>query len=146
MLDSYVKQQWYFVAVKINLGQGLSGNSFRDKLKLASGELHPLQISFASDHCVYPLKISSVNGQPSEVQVYVLSPEPLLERTMLEKKLPEIYSNDLARAKKSAEPNGANADAGSGKCKCAFWVEMRQQSRRQSIAVGGGAKNDAKFE
>ena len=101
-LDAYVKQHWYFIAVKVNLGQGLLG-TISDKLKLASGELHPLQISFASDRCVYPLKISSVNGQPSEVQVYVLSPEPLLERTMLEKKLPTFYSNDLARARKSAE-------------------------------------------
>ena len=84
VLDSYVKQHWYFIAVKVNLGQGLLG-TISDKLKLASGELHPLQISFASDRCVYPLKISSVNGQPSEVQVYVLSPEPLLEKAMLER-------------------------------------------------------------
>ena len=102
VLDVYVKQHWYFIAVKVNLGQGLWG-TISSRLKLASGELHPLQISFASDHCVYPLKISSVNGQPSEVQIYVLSPVPLLERAMLEKKLPEIYSNDLARAKGSAE-------------------------------------------
>ena len=102
VLDAYVKLHWYFIAVKVSLGQGLLG-TISSKLKLASGELHPLQISFASDRCVYPLKISSVNGQPSEVQVYVLSPEPLLERVMLEKKLPTIYSNDLARAKESAE-------------------------------------------
>ena len=97
----YVKQHWYFVAVKVNLARSLG--LFPTHQKLASGELHPLQISFASDRCVYPLKISSVNGQPSEVQVYVLSPEPLLERTMLEKKLPGIYSNDLARAKVRAQ-------------------------------------------
>jgi hypothetical protein len=96
VLDAYVKQQWYFIAVKINLAGRLG--LFPTHQKLASGELHPLQISFASDRCVYPLKISSVNGRPSEVQVYVLSPEPLLERTMLEKKLPLIYSNDLAQA------------------------------------------------
>ena len=101
-LDAYVKQHWYFIAVKVNLGQGLLG-TISSKLKLASGELHPLQISFASDRCVYPLKISSVNGQPSEVQVYVLSPEPLLERTMLEKKLPKIYNNAMARAANSAQ-------------------------------------------
>jgi hypothetical protein len=97
VLDDYVKRQWYFVAVKINLGE-----SFATSGKLASGELNPLQISFASDRCVYPLKISSINGKPSEVQVYVLSPEPLLEKAMLEKKLPLIYSNDMARAETSA--------------------------------------------
>jgi hypothetical protein len=102
VIDSYANQQWYFVAVKINLGKSFFG-LLSTASKLASGELNPLQISFASDKCVFPLKISSVSGKPSEVQVYVLSPEPLLERTMLEKKLPEIYSNDLARAKISAQ-------------------------------------------
>jgi hypothetical protein len=102
VLDTYVNQHWYFIAVKINLRQSVA-RTIASEFKLASGELHPLQISFASDRCVYPLKISSVNGRPSEVQVYVLSPEPLLERTILEKKLPTIYSNDLARARKSAE-------------------------------------------
>lgn len=96
VIDSYVKRQWHFVAVKINLG-----SSFRllsTSKKLASGELNPLQISFASDRCVFPLKISSINGKPSEVSLYVLSPEPLLELGMLEKKLPLIYSNDMVMA------------------------------------------------
>jgi hypothetical protein len=102
VLDSYVKQQWYFVAVRINLGHSLfSGRSTASQL--ASGELNPLQISFASAQCVFPLKISSVNGHPSEVHVYVLSPEPLLEREMLEKKLPLIYSNNLAEANQRAQ-------------------------------------------
>lgn len=100
-LDTYVKQHWYFIAVKVNLGQGLLG-TISNKLELASGELHPLQISFASDRCVYPLKISSVNGKPSEVQVYVLSPEPLLETTMFRKKLPAIYIDGVLRAERVA--------------------------------------------
>ena len=102
VIDSYVRQQWYFIAARIRLG---NEDGFRlvspkgreapksespTKLKLASGELHPLQISFASDRCVFPLKISSVNGKPSEVQVYVLSPEPLLEKAMFEKKQQEV--------------------------------------------------------
>ena len=84
VIDFYVKQHWYFVAVKINLGKSFSGLPSTSS-DLASGELNPLQISFASDRCVFPLKISSVNDKPSEVQVYVLSPERLLEKTMLEK-------------------------------------------------------------
>lgn len=103
VLNSYVKQQWYFVAVKINLGHSLFGVRFSTASQLASGELTPLQISFATSQCVFPLKISSVNGRPSEVQVYVLSPEPLLEREMLEKKLPLIYSNNLAEANQRAQ-------------------------------------------
>jgi len=58
---------------------------------LAIGELHPLQIGFASEHCVFPLKITSLNHTPSEVQVYVLSPEPLVEQGLFEKDLVGNY-------------------------------------------------------
>src|SRR5208283_2905163 len=51
--------------------------------------------------CVFPLKISSVNGKPSEVQVYVLSPEPLLEKAMLEKQLAQTYTEDISMAARS---------------------------------------------
>ena len=102
VIDSYVQQHWYFVAVKINLKKSTTGLSTTVS-KLAGGELNPLQISFSNDKCVFPLKISSVNGKPSEIQVYVLSPEPLLEKTMLEKKLPLIYSNNLAQAARRAQ-------------------------------------------
>ncbi|HTB82036.1 MAG TPA: DUF2330 domain-containing protein [Candidatus Sulfotelmatobacter sp.] len=108
VLDSYVQQHWYFIAVKINLGKFGPGKSITAANtaisgELAAGELNPLQISFASDRCVFPLKISSVNGRPSEVQVYVLSPEPLLEQAMLEQKLPLMYSNAMVRAQARAE-------------------------------------------
>ncbi|HTV63107.1 MAG TPA: DUF2330 domain-containing protein [Verrucomicrobiae bacterium] len=97
VVDSYIERNWYFVAVKIKPGGWFP--SFRSiSGKLASGELNPLQISFASDRCLFPLKISSINGKPSEVQVYVLSAEPLLEMKMLQKNLPLIYSNDMERA------------------------------------------------
>lgn len=99
VMDDYVKRQWYFVAVKINLGKLLPG-SFTTARKLASGELHPLQISFASDRCVFPLKISSVNGQPSEVQVYVLAPEPLIEKNMFERKQQEVARLNVERESK----------------------------------------------
>lgn len=109
VIDSYVKQGWYFVAAKIDMRK-MDGFSFVPwpgkneavtkallEQKLASGELHPLHLSFASGKCIFPLKISSINGKPSEVQVYVLSPKPLVETGMFEQKLPEIYSNDVFR-------------------------------------------------
>lgn len=116
VIDFYVKQQFYFVAVKIDTskssgfkllaprqaGNELGGN-YQAYLELASGELNPLQISFASDRCMFPLKISSVNGKPSEVQVYVLSPEPLLEREMLKNRLPSLYHQAMAEAAQRAD-------------------------------------------
>jgi hypothetical protein len=99
VLDRYVQMHWYFVAVKINLG-GWFFDSRSNSKKLASGELNPLQISFASDRCIFPLKISSINGKPSEVQVYVLGQEPLLDQAMYLHDLSAIYSNDVARVEK----------------------------------------------
>lgn len=65
VIDSYVKQGWYFVAARINVSKAggltlLSGtpkdaDSAKATLeeKLLSGELHPLQIGFASEKCVF---------------------------------------------------------------------------------------------
>ncbi len=119
VLDAYIKQQWYFVAARINLSasggfrllsprlaQNEPNANYSAHLKLASGELNPLQISFGSDRCVFPLNISSVNGKPSEVQVYVLSPEPLVEKGMFEEKQREhdrINEEWKARRRQSLE-------------------------------------------
>ncbi len=99
VIDSYAKRGWYFVAARINLskGVGFEINSGTPKAaakkqnqiaeKLSNGELHPLHLSFATDKCVFPLRISSINGRASEVQVYVLSSEPLAEKGMFRQKL-----------------------------------------------------------
>ena len=110
VIDSYVKQGWYFVAAKIDLGRAgfelvsgppRSADGAQAKIaeKLSEGELYPLHLSFASKRCVFPLKISSVNGKASEVSVYLLSTVPLVEKALFEKKLTENYywrSNGLA--------------------------------------------------
>jgi len=70
VLDHYVKKKWFFVAVKVNLPKAFADASVARKLH--RGELHPLKFSFDSDECVYPLKISSVNSGPSEIDIYVL--------------------------------------------------------------------------
>ncbi len=100
ILDDYVKKQWCFVAAKIDptlngfvmqrgplkRGPDRTGISSSTRQKLASGELHPLVISFPSEKCVFPLAISAVNGKPSEVSLYVLSSEPLTSRVIFDKK------------------------------------------------------------
>ncbi|MBU6399658.1 MAG: DUF2330 domain-containing protein [Verrucomicrobia bacterium] len=115
VLDYYVRRHWCFVAVRVHLdksGRALGprsrGSATRPTVKpsvarkLRTGELHPLRLSFDSAQCVYPLKISGVNGKPSEVQIYVLAGEPMSTRLMTT----EGYSRfELLR-------NGANADWG----------------------------------
>jgi HEAT repeat protein len=101
VLDDYVTRHWYFVAIKINPDKSARGHSTTaahpsagakpGKAKpLIAGELQPLHLGFASDQCVFPLKISSVNGTPSQVRLYVFSAEPLVERTLFEQQIPAV--------------------------------------------------------
>ncbi len=76
VLEHYVRKKWYFVAVKINLGKASADETVAERLR--TGELHPLKLSFDTDKCVYPLKISSVNGGYSDVDIYVLGAERLV--------------------------------------------------------------------
>ena len=105
LLDGYIKKQWYFVAARIDPNQSgftlESGAPKKARIapstrkKLASGELHPLVISFPSDRGVFPLAISAVNGRPSEVSLYVLSAEPAMSRVIFEKRF-EAYLRQRA--------------------------------------------------
>ncbi len=78
VIESYSQRGWYFIAVRIALGNGKLKSRQKASLerKLAAGELHPLHITFPTAKCVFPLKISAVNGKPSEVSLYVISKEP----------------------------------------------------------------------
>jgi HEAT repeat protein len=102
VLEQYIQKHWFFVAARINP----EGNGFvvksgiaqpatisaATRKKLASGELHPIIISFPSEKCLFPLAISSVNGAPSEISLYVLSAEPLASPVIFDRKL-KVYKS-----------------------------------------------------
>lgn len=104
VLDAYIKKRWYFVAARIDPTQNGftlqqdSGShpglkrmmSALTRQQLANGELHPLVISFDSEKCIFPLAISAVNGTPSEVSLYVLSAEPLMNGFIYDKQAREL--------------------------------------------------------
>jgi hypothetical protein len=91
VLRSYLDKHWFIVAIRVHLeqpdgqlrlGVSPSGASKRtatldSSAALRTGELHPIRISFDTPECIFPLKISSLNGGASEVLLYVLSAEPL---------------------------------------------------------------------
>ena len=101
IIDEYVHKGWYFIAAKIDLDQAVSfqrvsGAALKDadasartrrsiEKQLASGELHPLLISFDTPKCIYPLRISAMGGKPSEVSLYALSAEALLDKSIFDK-------------------------------------------------------------
>lgn len=106
VIDGYIRQGWYFIAAKIQLNSGddfkvVAGRSSNEtaappqsrdlvQKQLSSGELHPLRISFDSPRCVFPLKISSVGGKPSEVSLYVLAREPCLEKSIYDNAVQKV--------------------------------------------------------
>ncbi len=112
IVDEYIRKGWYFVAARIQLRnevafKTVTASSPKDteapdrarkilQRKLSSGELHPVLISFDTPTCVFPLKISAAGGKPSEVSLYVLSPDALLSPFMLDEALSKI---DRERAK-----------------------------------------------
>jgi HEAT repeat protein len=106
LVEQYTLRGWYFVAAKIELNKGLGFKSVsavspndlksaakaRDRIrsKLSSGELHLLLISFDTPKAVFPLKISAVSGKASEVSLYVVAKEPLLNPFIFEKAAREL--------------------------------------------------------
>jgi HEAT repeat protein len=106
LVEEYTRRGWYFVAAKIELNKGLafksvSGTSPKDpkstakarervQSKLSSGELHPLLISFDTPKAIFPLKISAVSGKASEVSLYIVAKEPLLDSFIFGKSAEEL--------------------------------------------------------
>lgn len=63
ILNSYIDNGWYFVAMKIDT-ESLEWSNVAQRLK--NGHAVPIAISFETENLVYPLKISSVTSQPRD--------------------------------------------------------------------------------
>jgi hypothetical protein len=61
ILNSYIENGWYFVAMKID-AKSLQSDSVTQRLK--TGHSVPVAVSFETKNLVYPLKISSVTSDP----------------------------------------------------------------------------------
>ena len=64
VLTPYVKQQWFYVAVRLTPAQ--SGGAL-------AGKLDPLWVTFASDKIIYPMRASALARDPLPVFLYVLA-------------------------------------------------------------------------
>ncbi len=80
ILRDYINERWWMVAAKIH----------RDALtditqeKLAKGLLHPLELTFKSTKCIYPLRLTSLVSGPVEELIYIEGPthyEPVTLRS-----------------------------------------------------------------
>lgn len=90
-IDGYIQKHWCFVAIRISLngttdflfnrsGREPKSSSISTKTRneLKSGELQPLLLSFETPQCVFPLKISKINGTDSRISLYIFSTTPLI--------------------------------------------------------------------
>ncbi len=119
IIDEYIHRGWYFIAAKIELNKGIdlkmaSNSEAKNReirtspqrtiqAKLSTGELHPLLISFDTAKPVFPLKISAVGGKTSEVSLYVIAKQPLLEKSLFAKAAINIQRDYTDWEQKSAE-------------------------------------------
>ena len=71
ILDYYVQQNWFFVAMKIQHGETINSS------ENYTGAIQPIGIMFFSDEMIYPLKISTLSAPSwgTEVLIYVFSDE-----------------------------------------------------------------------
>jgi len=72
VLDRYARQGWTLAAIRIDPEQ--ADDETADDLK--NGEIQPIHFRFAVARPVFPLEISSLNGHPAELLLYVLSERP----------------------------------------------------------------------
>jgi hypothetical protein len=78
ILEDYIREQWWMVASKI----------YPDALtditreKLASGTLNPLQLSFRSSACVYPLRLTGLAAGDVEELIYIEGPTHYVPATL----------------------------------------------------------------
>lgn len=76
VLEDYIANGWWMVASRIH-PDALSDIT---REKLAKGTLHPLEMTFQSSACVYPMRLTSMAAGPVEELIYIEGPahyEPL---------------------------------------------------------------------
>ncbi len=91
---------------------------------MSSGELHPLRISFDTARCVFPLKVSAVGAKPSEVSLYVLSAEPLLNRNVLDLRLERLHQEKIDYDAQAKEHEQLNLTAAKNRRSMALSMQM----------------------
>lgn len=77
ILGDYARRGWVFAALRIS--PGLADTSVRNAL--ASGTIQPVRFRFRTAEPVFPLRISALGRDTSQVLLYVIARTPLVHRT-----------------------------------------------------------------
>ncbi|WTW94219.1 DUF2330 domain-containing protein [Streptomycetaceae bacterium NBC_01309] len=75
-LRPYVEQRWEYVAVRLTPAAAGERNAEREqgRKKTLGGELDPLQLTFASDRLVYPMRLSQRAANAQTLNLFVFAP------------------------------------------------------------------------
>ncbi|MCJ7811732.1 DUF2330 domain-containing protein [bacterium] len=99
VIDYYIKKEWFFVALKVNVQDILS----KSNSTYQSG-LPALKIAFLSDQPVFPLRISEISAAPeNEIELYVAAPHRMVSDsyqtiTMDQEKVEEKIESQIAES------------------------------------------------
>jgi HEAT repeat protein len=150
IIDEYIKRNWYFIAARIQLEgetalKVVSSTSPKDpdamvtgrravQKQLSSGELHPLLISFDTPKCIFPLRISAVSGKASQVSIYVLSAEPLLEAFIFDQAVKKLEQRwvEWDKTRPQREKSFRESTQGTGRIQLSYTLEH--------LAIPGNSK------
>jgi uncharacterized protein DUF2330 len=94
-LEPYVRQNWEYVAIR--LAPDVAG-------KPLSGTLDPLHLSFASDHLVYPMRLSRLAKVPQHLRLYVVAAHRMQPRSDIGGAAPRVLYAGVPREPASAAP------------------------------------------
>jgi hypothetical protein len=72
--DHYVQRNFYFVAARI---RSKSTDNETVAARLKGGTIAPLHMIYPTTHLSYPLKVTTGNPGPSQMEMYVLEDQPL---------------------------------------------------------------------
>ncbi len=78
ILEDYLRNGWWMVASRIDQ-DALSSIT---QEKLANGTLNPLQMTFSSSTCLYPMRLTSLAAGPVEELIYIEGPRHYVPQTL----------------------------------------------------------------
>lgn len=90
VLNHYVEQAWYYVAMRINTASEAVAE------KLRSGIIAPLRLTFSAEHIVYPFRISALNPGGTEVLLYVAAAHAVRADDMAEEFCARVATHEIA--------------------------------------------------
>ncbi|WP_206072034.1 DUF2330 domain-containing protein [Antrihabitans stalactiti] len=131
-LAPYVSEGWAFVAMRLT------------STKPLNGDLDPVQLTFASDHFVYPMRMSAAATKPQSVRIYALA-DRRVERRDVDAQNQQVRTTFAGPIAHVEDPDLA-ALVGDGTYLTSFTTYIGEPSKITSDFLLGPAKNGDDYQ